>query len=125
MLLLLPQVRFCGYRRADGTILGDPAEADFTDMLQTECGWVPPPEEKRTAFDLLPWLIQPDPTKKPELYAVPHLYAYIVPILHPDYPQFGELKLKWCARCPHALIPSTPALMPPHPIQSGYDSIIK
>lgn len=49
-------LRFCGTRNPDGTVLGDPAELDFTEMIQDHFGWEPPKE--RTQFDLLPLVVQ-------------------------------------------------------------------
>lgn len=49
-------LRFCATRNPDGTVLGDPAELDFTEMIQDHFGWEPPKE--RTQFDLLPLVVQ-------------------------------------------------------------------
>jgi len=86
-------VRYAGYRAADGSVLGDPAEADFTARL-IEAGWTPPRE--RTAFDLLPLLIE-TPEESPRLFPVPADAVLEVPISHPTLPWFSGLGLKWHA----------------------------
>ena len=48
-------IRYAGYRAADGTVLGDPAETEFT-ARAIEIGWKPPRD--RSAFDLLPIVVE-------------------------------------------------------------------
>ncbi|KAG2495440.1 hypothetical protein HYH03_006386 [Edaphochlamys debaryana] len=95
-------LRYCGYKQAEGSVLGDKAEADFTAMLQplpaqSEFGWEPPPEDKRTRFDMLPLLLQVHPEEEPKLFTLPPQYVARVPISHPDHPGFAELGLQWYA----------------------------
>ena len=47
-------IRYAGWRQPDGTVLGDPAQLEFTEMMH-ELGWRP---ERRTAFTVLPVVIQ-------------------------------------------------------------------
>ena len=74
--------------------MGDPSELEFTEMLATRFGYEKPVEE-RTNFDVLPLLLQMDPTKPPELYHVPRSYILEVPLIHPSIDSFAELGLKW------------------------------
>ena len=48
-------IRYAGYRVPDGSVLGDPATVDFTEVC-TELGWEPPKE--RSPFDVLPLVLQ-------------------------------------------------------------------
>lgn len=86
-------IRYAGYRHADGTILGDPEQADFTAHLMA-LGWQPPRERSR--FDILPLLIQ-TPEHAPRLYEIPRSSILEVEIHHPELPWFRELGLKWHA----------------------------
>lgn len=85
-------IRYAGYRQADGSIIGDPAQADFTDVLR-RLGWRGGPG---TPFDVLPLVIQM-PGQEPRLFEIPREYVLEVPLSHPDYPWFRELNLKWHA----------------------------
>ncbi|KAG2495439.1 hypothetical protein HYH03_006385 [Edaphochlamys debaryana] len=101
-------LRYCGYKQPDGSVMGDKAETEFTTMLQaspwhqrcqsgSEFGWEPPPEDKRTRFDMLPLLLQANPEEEPKLFTLPPQYVARVPISHPDHPGFAELGLQWYA----------------------------
>ena len=86
-------IRYAGYRAADGTVLGDPAETDFTARL-LEAGWTPP--RTRSAFDILPLLIEV-PGEKPRFFPVPPDAVLEVPITHPTLTWFADLHLRWHA----------------------------
>ncbi|EOD49133.1 putative nitric oxide synthase protein [Neofusicoccum parvum UCRNP2] len=83
---------FAGYRNEDGSVLGDPLNAELTDAI-IELGWTPP--AFRTQWDLLPLVtmaegdvavITPIP---PEMFPLVH-------IRHPHYGlQFDKLGLRW------------------------------
>ncbi|KAG2438015.1 hypothetical protein HXX76_005629 [Chlamydomonas incerta] len=88
-------IRYSGYRQPDGSILGEKVEADFTTMLQEEFGWVPPPEEERTRFDVLPVLLQAHPDQEPKAFELPPQYVARVDITHPEQPGFADLGLQW------------------------------
>jgi Nitric oxide synthase, oxygenase domain len=47
-------IRYAGYRQPDGTVVGDPRYADFTDRVR-ELGW---PGGPGTPFDVLPLVVQ-------------------------------------------------------------------
>lgn len=85
-------IRYAGYRQTDGSIIGDPALADFTDILR-QLGWHGGPG---TPFDILPLVIQL-PGQAPQLFELPGDLVLEVPLSHPDYPWFVELGLKWHA----------------------------
>ncbi|OQS03651.1 hypothetical protein THRCLA_04031 [Thraustotheca clavata] len=87
-------LRFAGYRKKDGTILGDPANVELTEVA-IKMGWRPPVE--RTAFDLLPLITQSGDTKLPYLGELPSHVQEFVPITHPEYPEFNALNIKWHA----------------------------
>lgn len=86
-------IRYAGYRRADGSVLGDPDQTGFTERV-LEMGWCAPAVP--SAFDVLPWVIEV-PGFAPKLYTVPADVVLEVPIRHPDLPWFEDLGLKWHA----------------------------
>ena len=85
--------RFAGYRRKNGSILGDPMEADFTDLC-LRLGWKPP--RQKSPFDLLPLVISL-PGRPPRLFPPPRAETVILPIRHPDGPYLDSLDLRWYA----------------------------
>lgn len=85
--------RFAGYRRKNGTILGDPMEAEFTDLCLS-LGWKPP--RHRSPFDLLPLVISL-PGGPLRLFPPPLAETVILPIRHPDGPYLDSLGLRWYA----------------------------
>jgi nitric-oxide synthase, bacterial len=84
-------VRYAGYQEQSG-VLGDRRYVDFTAGV-TKLGWRPP--AKRTAFDLLPLVVEDG--GKPLLFPIPRESVREVPLTHPDLPWFGELGLRWHA----------------------------
>jgi sulfite reductase alpha subunit-like flavoprotein/nitric oxide synthase oxygenase domain/subunit len=86
-------VRYACWEQDDGTRLGDPANLALTRAI-VELGWEPPAE--RTAFDLLPLVIQV-PGRAPRIYPVPSEAVLEVAIKHPTIPGIGALGLRWCA----------------------------
>jgi len=84
---------YAGYRSADGEILGDPKNEQFT-KLALELGWQAP--STRTAFDLLPWIIA-GADERPRLMEMPGGLAREVRIRHPQLAWFADLGLKWYA----------------------------
>ncbi|MCX4472316.1 nitric oxide synthase oxygenase [Micromonospora sp. NBC_01655] len=86
-------IRYCGHRCGAGSVLGDPGQVAMTDAA-LRLGWRPPPVPGR--FDLLPWVIETayaDPT----LVQVPRDLVREVALVHPAYPWFEELRLRWHA----------------------------
>ncbi len=86
-------IRFAAYEQPDGTVLGDKANQQLTQVLIRQ-GWTPP--AKKTAFDLLPIVIEV-PGQAPRLYELPAEEVLMVPLEHPNYPDFNALGLQWCA----------------------------
>ncbi|XP_054847151.1 nitric oxide synthase, endothelial isoform X2 [Eublepharis macularius] len=84
-------IRYAGYQQPDGTVLGDPANVEITELC-VQYGWTPP----YTRFDVLPLLLQ-FPDEDPELFPLPPELVLEVPISHPSLEWFGELGLRWYA----------------------------
>jgi nitric-oxide synthase len=85
--------RYAGYRADDGSVLGDPANLELTEVALA-LGWQPP--KPRTAFDILPLIVQIG-GRRPQFRDIPRSLVLEVPIIHPDLPFFQELGLKWYA----------------------------
>ncbi len=82
---------YAGYRSRDGSVLGDPKNAAFTE-LALALGWNRP--AARTAFDLLPLIIS-GRDGRPKLFELPPQLAQEVAITHPEHAWFSELGLRW------------------------------
>uniref|UniRef100_A0A8C8XC74 Nitric oxide synthase n=1 Tax=Panthera leo TaxID=9689 RepID=A0A8C8XC74_PANLE len=82
-------IRYAGYKQPDGSILGDPANVEFTEICVQQ-GWKPP----RGRFDILPLLLQAN-GNDPELFQIPPELVLEVPIRHPRFEWFKDLGLKW------------------------------
>jgi nitric-oxide synthase, bacterial len=85
-------IRYAGYRRPDGTVIGDPRQAGFTDTVRG-LGW---PGGPRTRFDLLPLVVQ-SPGERPRLFELPGDAVLEVPLSHPHHEWFADLELRWHA----------------------------
>jgi nitric-oxide synthase, bacterial len=85
-------IRYAGWRLPDGTVLGDPAQVEFTQVLH-ELGWRP---ERRSAFTVLPVVIQVGHARS-RLFELPPDAVLEVPISHPEFDWFAELGLRWYA----------------------------
>ncbi len=86
-------IRYAGYRLSDGSVLGDPRYADFTEDVQGH-GWRPP--ERKGSFDVLPLLIESEPGER-RLFRLPSDAVLEVPLSHPDHRWFAGLGLRWHA----------------------------
>ncbi|WP_410638999.1 nitric oxide synthase oxygenase [Amycolatopsis sp. lyj-346] len=86
-------IRYAGYRFEDGSVLGDPRYAEFTEQVR-RLGWRPP--ERRGSFDVLPLLIEAAPGE-PRLFTLPPDAVLEVPLTHPDHRWFAGLGLRWHA----------------------------
>ncbi|KAL9981801.1 hypothetical protein ACROYT_G010554 [Oculina patagonica] len=84
-------IRYAGYAQPDGTVIGDPANVDFTEICQS-LGW----KGKGGSFDVLPLVLQAN-GEPPEIFDIPENLALQVNIKHPKYPWFEKLGLKWYA----------------------------
>lgn len=83
-------IRYAGYETDEG-IIGDPDSVEFTRVCQ-DFGW----NGNNGQFDLLPLIIQLN-NEKPKLFDIPKEYVVEVPIRHPEYEWFEDLRLKWYA----------------------------
>uniref|UniRef100_A0A8C3KKC7 Nitric oxide synthase, inducible n=1 Tax=Calidris pygmaea TaxID=425635 RepID=A0A8C3KKC7_9CHAR len=84
-------IRYAGYQMPDGSIVGDPASVEFT-QLCIELGWKP----KYGRFDVVPLVLQAN-GQDPEIFELPPEIVLEVPMEHPKYEWFKELDLKWYA----------------------------
>ena len=82
-------VAYAGYRRGDGSVVGDPANTEFTEAVQ-RLGWV----GDHTPFDVLPIVIKAA-GERPRWFPVPREAVLEIPLCHPDLPWFGGLGLRW------------------------------
>jgi nitric-oxide synthase len=85
-------IRYGGYRRPDGTVVGDPRYAGFTEIARG-LGWSGGPG---TPFDLLPLVVQA-PGEPPRVFDLPADAVLEVPLSHPRYRWFADLGLRWHA----------------------------
>lgn len=85
-------IRYAGWRRPDGTVLGDPINVEFTELLES-LGWRP---NFRTAFTVLPVVIQVG-HERSRIFELPADAVLEVPIRHPELSWFEELDLRWHA----------------------------
>jgi nitric-oxide synthase len=82
---------YAGYRRPNGTVMGDPLHQQLT-TLSVRLGWEP----RYGPFDVLPLIIQGGDGRLSQ-YPVPMDAVLEVPISHPDHEWFAELGLRWYA----------------------------
>ena len=85
--------RYAGYRAADGVVLGDPAEAEFTARAMA-LGWQPP--QTPSPFDILPLVIS-GPGRAPQCFPLATSAVLEVPLVHPEFAWFETLGLRWYA----------------------------
>ena len=92
--ILNPQlVRYAGYEAADGAIIGDPATVDVTRVARA-FGWAGGQPPSR--FDVLPLIVQ-EAGECPTLHEMPTDAVLEVPIEHPRFDWFADLRLRWYA----------------------------
>uniref|UniRef100_A0A673HC33 Nitric oxide synthase n=1 Tax=Sinocyclocheilus rhinocerous TaxID=307959 RepID=A0A673HC33_9TELE len=82
-------IRYAGYKQPDGSIIGDPASVELTEICIQQ-GWKAP----KGRFDVLPLLLQAN-GNDPELFEIPDDLVLEVPIIHPKFEWFKALNLKW------------------------------
>ncbi|WP_285757181.1 nitric oxide synthase oxygenase [Nocardiopsis ansamitocini] len=85
-------IRYAGWSRPDGSVVGDPGQAQFTAMAR-RMGWT---GGSGSDFDLLPLVIEA-PGHQPLLGDVPEELVLEVLITHPELPWFAELGMRWHA----------------------------
>ncbi|WP_311922052.1 nitric oxide synthase oxygenase [Microbispora sp. H10836] len=83
-------IRYAGYVREDGSVLGDPANARIT-MRALRMGW----RGDGTRFDVLPLVVEAKGALV--LREVPRDAVLEVPLRHPAFPWFADLGLRWHA----------------------------
>nr|QNG40941.1 nitric oxide synthase [Placozoa sp. H4] len=84
-------IRYAGYEQPDGSVIGDPANVEFTQICQSY-GW----RGKGGMFDVLPLLLQANGSE-PQIFEIPPELVLEVPISHPEYEWFEKLCLQWYA----------------------------
>nr|AAX85386.1 inducible nitric oxide synthase form A [Carassius auratus] len=84
-------IRCAGYKMTDGTIIGDPASVDFTEIC-IQLGWTP----KYGQFDVLPLVLQAN-EDDPQFFEIPQHLILEIPMEHPQYKWFKDLNLRWFA----------------------------
>lgn len=87
-------IRFAGYLQKDGSFLGDPANVELTNSC-LRLGWNPPTYP--TPFDVLPLIIQSSDDSEQLIKELPESAKLLVPITHPDFPEFDKLGIYWHA----------------------------
>ncbi|WP_229689616.1 nitric oxide synthase oxygenase [Microbispora bryophytorum] len=83
-------IRYAGYTREDGSVHGDPANAEIT-RRALRSGW----RGEGTRFDVLPLVVEAKGALV--LREVPREVVLEVPLRHPAFPWFADLGLKWHA----------------------------
>lgn len=86
-------VRYAGYERTDGSVLGDPRYCEFTSSAIRR-GWHPP--ESRGPFDVLPLVVE-TADEGVRMFTLPEEAVREVPLRHPEFPWFSRLGLRWHA----------------------------
>ncbi|XP_062873326.1 nitric oxide synthase, inducible-like [Trichomycterus rosablanca] len=84
-------IRYAGYQMKDGSVVGDPANVEFTQIC-IRLGWTP----KYGLFDVLPLVLQAN-GEDPDLFEIPAELVLEVKLEHPQYKWFKDLNLKWYA----------------------------
>ncbi|XP_069802274.1 nitric oxide synthase, inducible isoform X1 [Dendropsophus ebraccatus] len=82
-------IRYAGYEMPDGSIIGDPASIEFTELC-VQLGWRP----KYDRFEILPLVLQAN-GEDPELFELPRDLISEVVMEHPKFEWFKDLNLRW------------------------------
>jgi nitric-oxide synthase, bacterial len=85
-------VRYAGYRTPDGSVRGEPSSAKLTDLARA-LGW---DTDGQGRFDVLPLVIS-TPDESPRVFELPADAVTEVHLIHPRFPWFIELGLRWYA----------------------------
>ncbi|MEV5612546.1 nitric oxide synthase oxygenase [Streptomyces sp. NPDC052225] len=86
-------IRYAGYVRRDGQVVGDPRGAGLTAYAR-ELGWS---GGAGTPFDVLPLIVQAVPHTKPRCFELPPDAVLEVPLHHPEFDWWPDLGLRWHA----------------------------
>ncbi|XP_076549445.1 nitric oxide synthase isoform X3 [Osmia lignaria lignaria] len=84
-------ISYAGYKNPDGTVTGDPANVEFTELC-IKLGW----KGARSRFDILPLVLSAN-GHDPDYFDIPSELVLEVPLSHPTYDWFEKLELKWFA----------------------------
>ncbi|XP_046802947.1 nitric oxide synthase [Lucilia cuprina] len=84
-------ISYAGYKQADGKIIGDPMNVEFTEVCM-KLGW----KGKGTEWDILPLVVSAN-GHDPDYFDYPPELILEVPLSHPKYEWFGEMNLRWYA----------------------------
>ncbi|XP_062619237.1 nitric oxide synthase 1-like isoform X1 [Saccostrea cucullata] len=84
-------IRYAGYKQPDGSIIGDPANVEFTEVCQ-KMGW----KGKGGMWDVLPLVLQAN-GMDPEMFEIPSDLILEVLIKHPKFPWLAEMGIRWYA----------------------------
>jgi nitric-oxide synthase len=85
-------VRYAGYQQPGGTVVGEPCSTALT-SLALDLGWS---SDGKGRFDVLPLVIS-TADEGPRMFDVPPDAVLEVYLVHPRFPWFGELGLRWYA----------------------------
>lgn len=85
-------IEYACHRQPDGATVGDPLNLEFTEWVQA-LGWRGQMEDP---FDLLPVVIQM-PGEAPRWFPLPRGAVLQVPLRHPEFTWFEDLRLQWYA----------------------------
>ncbi|XP_073826700.1 nitric oxide synthase isoform X1 [Musca autumnalis] len=84
-------ISYAGYKQPDGKIIGDPMNAEFTEVC-LKLGW----KGKGTEWDILPLVVSAN-GHDPDYFDYPPELILEVPLSHPKFEWFGEMGLRWYA----------------------------
>ncbi|XP_071945021.1 nitric oxide synthase 1-like isoform X2 [Antedon mediterranea] len=84
-------ISYAGYAQPDGSIIGDPANVEFTEVCRS-LGW----KGAGGNFDVLPLVLSAN-GKEPEMFDLPLSAVLQVEFSHPSFDWFAALGLKWYA----------------------------
>lgn len=82
-------IRYAGYKQPDGSVIGDPANVEFTEVCQ-KMGW----KGKEGMWDVLPLVLQAN-GMDPEMFEIPQDLILEIPIKHPKFPWLAEMGIRW------------------------------
>ena len=85
--------RYAAYQMPDGSVIGDRANLELTQAI-LKLGWQPP--EPRTAYDILPLVIEV-PGQEPKLYHWRPEEVLEVQIEHPTVSELKAIGMRWYA----------------------------
>ncbi|XP_033173190.1 nitric oxide synthase isoform X2 [Drosophila mauritiana] len=84
-------ISYAGYKQADGKIIGDPMNVEFTEVC-TKLGW----KSKGSEWDILPLVVSAN-GHDPDYFDYPPELILEVPLTHPKFEWFSDLGLRWYA----------------------------